>query len=194
MKKIVSLILIVFMLFSVLTFTAVAETKNLLINGDFETADYSGWAMSGPNSDLDVLEEAAHTGTYGMSVTNRTGRYSTVAQNLTDIYFNNGAGTYRASMWIKLAEPVEDRIKCQLVISYNVAGQGTKWITSRILSLTTEWQEFVIEQNFGFNVYDVESLLLYPQVENGTGEANVDFYFDDASFIKKTAVIAPDPN
>ncbi len=194
MKKIVSLILIVFMLFSVLTFQATAETNDLLINGNFETGDSEGWAMSGPNSNLEVSEDAAHKGSYGMAVTNRTGRYSTVAQNITDIYYNNGPGTYRASMWIKLAEPVDDRIKCQLVISYNVAGQGTKWLTSRILTLTEEWQEFTIEQNFGFSVYDVESLLLYPQVENGTGEANVDFYFDDASFIKKTPVVTPDPN
>ena len=194
MKKLISLSLIVFMLSSVLTFTATAATKDLLINGNFETGDYEGWAMSGPQSTLEVTEDAAHTGNYGVAVANRTGRYSTVAQNITDIYYNNGAGTYKASMWIKLAEPVEDRIKCQLVISYAVGGQGTKWITSRILTLTEEWQEFTIEQNFGFNIYELESLLLYPQVENGTGEENVDFYFDDASFIKKTPVVTPDPN
>lgn len=194
MKKIVSLILIVFMLFSVLTFPATAETNDLLINGNFETGDSEGWAMSGPNSNLEVSEEAAHKGSYGMSVSNRTGRYSTVAQNLADIYYNNGPGTYKASMWIKLAEPVEDRVKCQLVISYAAGGTGTKWITSRILTLTEEWQEFTIEQNFSMDIYSIESMLIYPQVESSSGETNVDFYFDDASFVKTTPVIAPDPN
>ena len=194
MKKLISLILMVFMLFSVLTFSVSAETKNLLINGDFETADFEGWAMSGPNSNLEVTEDAKHTGEYGMLVSERTGRYSTVAQNITDIYFNNGAGTYRASMWIKLAEPVEDRIKCQLVISYASGGQGTKWITSRALTLTEEWQEFTIEQNINIDIYSLESMLIYPQVENGTSQTNVSFCFDDASFTKKTAIVTPDPN
>ena len=161
-----------------------SSTDELLINADFETGDYSGWAMSGPNSDLKVSEDAAHSGTYGMSVSNRTGRYSTVAQNLADIYYNNGPGTYKASMWIKLAEPAEDGVKCQLVISYAAGGTGTKWITSRILTLTEEWQEFTIEQNFSMDIYSVESMLIYPQVENGTGEENVDFYMDDAPLLK----------
>lgn len=194
MKKIISFCLIVFMLFSVLTITASAQTDELLINADFETGDHSGWTMSGPNSDLEVSQDAAHGGTYGMSVSNRTGRYSTVAQNLNDIYYNNGPGTYKASMWIKLAESVEDKVKCQLVISYAAGGTGTKWITSRILTLTEEWQEFTIEQNFSMDVYSVDSMLIYPQVESSSGETNVDFYFDDASFVKTTPVIAPDPN
>ena len=191
MKKLIALCLSMIMLISVLNLTAGAKTDNLLINGDIEIKTLAGWKQSGPNSKIEVSKDAAHNGGYGISVTERTGRYSTVAQDLYETFFNNGAGKYRASVWLRLKDAGK-KAQCQLVISYTAGGQGQKWITSAVTSLTDQWQEYVIEKDLNINIYELETMFIYPQVESG--EENLDFYMDDATFAKISPVTTPDPN
>lgn len=194
MKKFISLCLIVFVIFSACTFTVGAQTGNLLTNGGFENGNTDKWMISGPACKVEVVPEAAHSGKYGVSISERTGKYSTMAQDIYETYYNNGEGKYKASVWIKLTNAVSERIKCQLVISYTEGGKAMRWITSRAQSLTTDWQEFVIETDIKINVYDLESMLIYPQVESASSEKNYDFCFDDMTFVKVSEVIKPDPN
>ena len=194
MKKFISLCLIVFVIFSACTFTVGAQTGNLLNNGGFENGNTDKWMISGPASKVEVVPEAAHSGKYGVSISERTGKYSTMAQDIYETYYNNGEGKYKASVWIKLTNAVSERIKCQLVISYTEGGKAMRWITSRAQSLTTQWQEFVIETDIKINVYELENMLIYPQVESASSENNYDFCFDDMTFVKVSEVIKPDPN
>ncbi len=194
MKKIIAVCMIVFMAFSLVNFSISAKTDNLLLNGDLEGEGITPWQSSGPKSTISQSEEAAHGGKYGIAVTERTGKYSTVAQNLYDIYFNNGAGKWQARAWVRLKDATDIRVTCQLVISYSAGGTGTKWITSKSVTLTDKWQEFVIEQDVNIDIYALEAMYLYPQVVGSDENINLDFYMDDASFIKISEVIKPDPN
>ena len=194
MKKFISFCLAVFVIFSVCTFTVGAQTGNLLTNGGFENGNTDKWALNGPDCKVEATKASAHSGKYGVSISQRTGKYSTIAQDIYEAYYNNGEGKYKASVWVKLTNAVSERVKCQLVISYTEGGKAMRWITSRALSLTTDWQEFVIETDIKINVYELESMLIYPQVESASSEMNYDFCFDDMSFVKVSQVIKPDPN
>lgn len=194
MKKLISICLIIFVIFSLCAVNISAQTDNLLSNADFEKGSIIGWQNYGPTSSVIAKKEAAHSGSYGALISERTGKYSTIAQNIHDIYYNNGAGTYRASMWVRLKDNTDARVKCQLVVTYAASGKAQQWVTSRILMLTNEWQEFTIEKNIDANVYELEYMYLYPQVEGVNTSDNLDFYVDDASFKKVSEVIKPDPN
>lgn len=49
-----------------------------------------------------VDAEYAHSGEYGMLIENRADQYAIHAMNITDIVMENGPGTYKASVWVKL--------------------------------------------------------------------------------------------
>ena len=53
------------MLASVLSSTPPVRAANIVANGDFETGDFTGWTLTGPQTFTAVDTLAPHTGTFG---------------------------------------------------------------------------------------------------------------------------------
>ena len=198
MKKIFALLLSVMVLASclaMLTFSAHALTDELLVNGDFEEGDLSEFFLYGPAAITEVESDYAHSGDYGLLMDERGGQYSTYAQKITATVYENGPGTYRASMWAKLA-PGEDRgAKCLLVVNFRENG-ATKdsYITSASANLTDEWQEFTFEKDINFDLdKGLEHVYIYAQVQgvdaNGAySDEGPSYWLDDLSLKKVSEV------
>ncbi len=193
MKRFLALLIVLIITISIPQFVFCVSNE-FVENKGFEDGTIKGHYLEGPEAKLVVDSAYAKNGRYGVGVLKRQGQYSTIGVNVKDVVYNNGAGQYKASVWLKLKEPTNERVKAQLVINYGLVGEKVKYITSRVQSLTNEWQEFVIETEFKFSVYDLEKMTLYPQVQSTDPEVNLDFCVDDISFKKTSEIIKPDPN
>lgn len=167
-----------------------AVTDELLINGDFEEGEIFPFAKYGPNSDVDVDPEYAHSGEYGASVSNRAGAWACWQQNVKDQIKECGPGTYRASVWVRLPEEESYPANCQLVLNYKQIGErNDSYLTSAKKDLTTGWQEFTIEKELTYDQeIGLDHVYVYVQVV-GTGEEEAPaYYMDDFSLVKVSEV------
>lgn len=167
-----------------------AVTDELLINGDFEEGEIFPFAKYGPNSDVDVDPEYAHSGEYGASVSNRAGAWACWQQNVKDQIKECGPGTYRASVWVRLPEEESYPANCQLVLNYKQIGEkNDSYLTSAKKDLTTSWQEFTIEKELTYDQeIGLDHVYVYVQVV-GTGEEEAPaYYMDDFSLVKASEV------
>ncbi len=181
--------------------TDVTETKRpdaseeLLINGDFEinfiknpqgpegAEDFENlFGTYGPENTLEIGSQFAHRGENGVRLTDRQGKYSTIKYDATDTVIDAGTGSYRASMWLKLANPSQEsapKAKAMLVIKYTTALDGN-YLHTEAAEITSEWKKFVLEFKLDFG--GLTSFWIYPQVESD--KPYVDFCCDDFSLVK----------
>lgn len=170
-------------------------SEELIINGDFETdflqnplgdeddEDFENlFSVYGPANKIEISSEFAHRGENGVRVSNREGKFSTVKYDATDTIIDAGTGSYRASMWLKLASPGQESAsgnKTMLVIKYTTSAGGS-YLHTDAVELTGEWTKFVLE--FKHNFSGLTSFWIYPQVESD--KPYIDFCVDDFSLVK----------
>jgi hypothetical protein len=165
MKKLLSLALMICMLLSLLTLPVSAESDELLLNGGFEEGDESNFVRYGSTCTVEVAEDYAHDGDYGMLITDRTHQYDTYAYPTRSILKEGGPGKYKAGVWVKLSPSSEYGGNAQLVLNFKLEGSDkTTYLTSPITKLTGEWQYFTFEKKASFTNEDtIESSFLYVQ-------------------------------
>ncbi len=158
--------------------------QNLLENPGFEEGDETGFEQYGAASNMEIGEDYARTGEYGMLLSERMGQYATWAQDIKDILTVNGPGEYFGSVWMKLAEDSKTSGKAQLVINVKPNGSTQKYYGSAQKQLTNEWQEFAFKGNIDFDPKKgFEIALIYQQ-----SESMPDVLIDDFTFKKLSAV------
>lgn len=180
MKKVLSLILALTLLLTAFTFTVSAEPEELTVNGNFEEGDETGWKKEG-NSTLEVTDEYAHSGEYGMALLGRSGQYSTVYQDLTDTYIEWGPGKYKGSLWCRL--DTEDSTAQGMLVIRVTTSNGVRYFTTGYKKLTTSWTEFVFNQTIDVDVDTVSAVAVYPQCFNGSNKG-IDIHIDDLTLVK----------
>ena len=187
MKKIISFLLVAIMVLSVFpAFSVFAATEELLTNPGFEEGDETGYVNYG-SCNMEVGEDYAHKGSYGMLLTNRANGYATWAQDISEILILNGPGEYTASVWIKLAEGQEPcTVHLTMIVQSNDAEKATYYTSGR-KTLTNEWQQFTFKGNIDFDpIHGFKTALLYQQSEGGKGSP--DIMLDDFSLKKNSEV------
>jgi len=158
--------------------------KELLINPGFEEGDETGFEQYGAGSNMEVSEDYARTGEYGMLLSDRMGKYATWAQDIKEQLILNGPGEYFGSVWMKLSEDSKTSGKGQLVINVKPNGGAQRYYGSAQKQLTTEWQEFAFKGTIDFDPKKgFEVALIYQQ-----SEAMPDILIDDFTFKKLSAV------
>ena len=99
------------------------DDDNLVVNGDFETGDLSGWEKHQST----VISSVAHNGSYAVNVKGSGGWGGMLNQNVTVV----AGQTYTVSMWLKTnANGVNVQVKDGGTSGSNLA---SKWFTA------TEW-------------------------------------------------------
>lgn len=83
MKKIISFLLMLTLIFSVISINTFAAKEELLLNFGFENGDISNYAPMGTVS-YEVGSDYAHDGSYGLLIKNRNSKYATYYQNITE--------------------------------------------------------------------------------------------------------------
>lgn len=187
MKKIISFFLVAIMVLAVLpAFSAFALTEELLTNPGFEEGDETGYRNYGACA-MEITEEAARKGGYGMSLTERSNGYATWAQDISNILTLNGPGEYTASVWIRLQDGQEPCTVHLTMITQSNTQEKPSYHTSGRKVLTTEWQQFTFKGNIDFDpIVGFKTALLYQQSEGGKGAP--DIYLDDFSLKKNGEV------
>jgi|GEM_PF-694508 len=118
-----------------------AATTNLVVNGDFETGDYTGWTKNGMTPT--VSAEAAHNGGYGVHL------YGTNAWASFNQYIDlEPATTYHISFWYKSASDAAMSVGVEIKTKNDSGSYSNKtvFLTSGGQSLsasksTTTWTQ-----------------------------------------------------
>ena len=181
MKRILSLLLMLTLIFSILSINTFAATnEELLLNGDFESKSIENFKLMGKAS-YEVDRAYAHDGNYGLLIKDRQTQYSTYYQDILPILQENGSGIYRASMWIKLAEEYALDTRCMLVIRFQ-NNNSYDYITSDQITLTTQWQQCTFEGYLELPE-KITSVAIYQQSFHDADNAP-DVCVDSMSFVK----------
>jgi len=196
MKKIISLLLMLTVIFScVSTINVFALSDELLINGDFEEGDEESWVLYGNGAMVEVSEDYAHEGDYGMLISERKEKYSTYNQNICETLITSGPGNYKASCWVKLNEELAGKEKCMGYLVIRITHPSTNkatFYTSKQIALTTDWQKCEITANLTFeNDGKLSEGRIYPQFFVTQADGNTfapDIVVDDFSLKKVDAI------
>ena len=195
MKKLLSTLLVLTTVLALLPAISVfGATENLLTNPGFEDGTHTGFEQYGAASKVEVSKEYAHSGQYGMLLSERSGKYATFAQDIADILVKNGPGEYTASMWAKLPEGETRTMKTHLTINIQSSLSSTSsYFNSGTKTLTHEWQQFVFKGKIEFDAkYGFKVALIYPQ--GFDGDVAPDIIVDDFSLVKTGAPNGIDPS
>ncbi len=191
MRRITAVLLGLCLLLTICPSLAVsALTDELLVNGDFEAGNASGFFAYGPSANTDFGDDYAHTGSYGMRVSARDGIYATYAQDIAHLLRVNGPGEYTASLWARLPAGGDGgSAKMQLVINILQDGIEKQYHTSAQAPLSGEWTEFVFTGTLDFDPEkDFSVALIYPQYCDTASNLAPDFCLDDVSLRKISEV------
>lgn len=162
MKRILSFLLMLTLIFSILSINTFAATnEELIVNGGFETNSIEGFSVMGTAS-YEVGNNYAHDGNYGLLIKNRKTKYSTYSQELLPVLKENGSGIYRATVWVKLASEYSLDAKCTLVMRFQHNRTSYEYFTSNQVTLTTQWQKCTFEGYIDVSD-DITSVLIYQQ-------------------------------
>ncbi len=198
MKKFMAFILVLAMVLAVLPQLAIfAATGELLKNPGFETGDSTAFFRYGPSCTVTVDKKYAHSGNYGMLISERKGQYATYAQDVKDILTLNGPGEYVFSMWAKLPDGVESTAKCFVVLNYQSNAMSSPlYLGSGQKVLTHEWQQFTFKGNITFDAIDgFKTALIYPQFyESGVTDSAPSIIVDDFTLKKNGEPNGIDPS
>lgn len=161
----------------------------LLENPGFETGDITGFRKYGHTSTMQIASQYAHSGQYGLLLSDRTYYGATYAQLVEKILTENGPGTYRASVWVKLKEGVSSKADGQIVIEFQQkSGKKAQAYASESIQLTDTWQELVFEGTLDFDPADgFQYAYLYHRSYDSTFVAP-DVCIDDFSLVKLSEV------
>lgn len=168
------------------TSSTTGQAVELLLNPGMESGT-DGYFSYGACT-LETNKDYAHTGESGMLISGRSGKDSTVAQEIKDILTLNGPGEYQASLWMKLKEEPDTAYTGHLCMNVKSnAAEKNSYFNSGTKTLTTKWQQFVFKGNIEFDpVKGFEVALIYPRTYGG--EIAPDIIIDDLSLVKLSEV------
>lgn len=106
---------------------ATASHANLLLNGGFETGDFTNWTVSGPT--LPSVVSDPHTGSFSTSFTGSGPLLNWIGQSISV----NSGWNYEVSLWVKNNGIGDDRFKV-------ILGGDTLYDASPIDTPLESWQ------------------------------------------------------
>ena len=159
----------------VITTPYAPEGVNMFLDGGFETGDLNVFEARGGSAE--VSEAAAHSGKYGVSVTNRTEDWMGIQTNIKDLVIRNT--NYEAKLWVKINNP--EPVEAEYFIQLELASEGSSTTYPSVIKFTassTEWREVKGVFSTADFEYPVTKLLLYI----GSADGNkYDFMADEFS-------------
>ncbi len=186
MKKVFSLVLVLILTLSVFSgLTVFALNEELLQNCGFEMGDTTGYSKS-YNVKGTVAKEYAHTGNYGLLITNRKVPYDNYGYDITQIVKDLNGGFFSISMYMRISDKQQPSANGVLVLCI-LKTDGTKsYSVSGRKALTTKYQQFNIDAIFSENdLKNIEKLSIYPQTPATNDESKIpDICVDDFSLVK----------
>ena len=194
MKKIVSVLVCLCVLFSAMSILGVsAEEKNLVVNPGFEEdlnldKVNSPWdrSLTWTNGDfslckIEATTEEAHSGQKSMKVSDRTQWYASGYQ----IHYNFTKGeTITFSAWVKLAKGAGQRVMGIDIMDKNLKEiiVNAGGVPPHVVAVDYEWRKIEGTYTPSVDLKDaVIGVLYWPQDENDPDQINWsgDFYVDD---------------
>lgn len=142
-----------------LTLSAVAETENMIQNGDFETGNYSGWNVY---QSTVVSADAAKSGNYGIHAAGNGGWGGMANQTISNLVVGK---TYRISLYYKA---LNGGVNIKLCAGTTDAGD----VYAYTYGTAKEWTHFAVE----FEATETEAF--FTLIGSGTGVAE-SMYLDD---------------
>ncbi len=180
MKKLLSIIVILILLLSVNAFSA---SEELLVNSGFENGSTSGFMSYAGTSNMKVSSSYKHSGSYGLLMENRSGKYATCAQNVTDTLNRLGSGFYNISIWVRLKDENQIKPSCYVAIKlvHDDGKNKDEYLSGKGVTLSTSWQQITFSGLIAFDEkIGLSQALIYPQ--GYIGEESPDIMLDDFSF------------
>jgi len=187
-------VLLTLVLFASLFNTVSAETvysDELLVNGGFENGTMDSWSNSGNSAE--VGSAYAYGGSsYGLYIRNRSGIYSTVAQDITSVLKANGQGKYVASYYAKLFDSTASatgRIVIRIQTDEEKANGSYSYYASNEVQLSSStWTKLNYSGIVAISdVNKIDNAKIYPQILNSTTSEAPSFIVDSFSLKKATA-------
>ena len=145
----------------------VTDASNLLLNPGYESGTTS-WTANA--STIASSTTQYHSGTKGLSVTARTQTYGGPVQDVTTGVAANGAGTYHAEAWVKMASGTST---VYVTLKYTVGGVDYYASTSGT-TVGTSWTQISADLPVSYTG-TLQSFIYYIETASGT----TSFYTDD---------------
>ena len=156
------------------------DAVEMLINGDFETGDKTGWTLNG-GTRLD--NKNPHGGRYGVVTTNT----STIYQTMMSQFFNSTIKSdYKVTFWYKY---VGETVAPSFYV-YIKNGEKTKDLKSA--TFTADQPDTWYQATLTFNSGNYETVAVF--LQNKTVDAGGSYYFDDFSVMGPAFVPTPKPS
>lgn len=156
------------------------EGINMFEDGGFESGELGVFAARGCTNT--VTEAAAHSGKYGVSITEREQDWMGIETNIKDLVIGNA--NYKAGVWVKIDNPESVTAEYFLQLETEVQGGSTEYPSIKKFSANSdEWTEVSGVFSTGSLGSPLSKLKLYI----GSADGNTyDIMVDDFSFAYTT--------
>ena len=170
LRKALALLSVVAMLCTLLPLSVAAADKDLLVNGNFETGDATGWKLESGTS---VSTEDVYGGSYAIKTTNTASKYQVMARQTYEV---KAGEDYVFTFWYKYAGSNSSPS------FYAIVKDGAETVNlnddySRVSPSGSAWTQVSYTVNSGD--YDTLTLVLQNRQAGDGGT----YYFDDFSFV-----------
>ena len=170
LRKVIAMLMCLSLLCGLLSMnvTSVAAADNLVVNGDFELGDTSGWDSYG---DTAADPAAARSGNYGANLTGPGNWNSLMTQTIPV----SGGRTYHITVWIKT---VSVGVNIQIKKNNNSGGSfATEWFSN------TDWTALT----WTVTAEDTTKAIFLNFCGGGTGTTET-VYVDDVSVVEASMI------
>ncbi len=189
MKKFITVLMIITLIFSILIIPTYAESDNLLENPTFEYGTNS-WEKYA--SEIEESEESYDDDGCSVLISERTDPHSSIRQDLIKIIKYNGKGEYKVTAFAKL-KGTGSMTMAPVIRSQFASDSSPKYnVGARKELSSTEWTKIELKITFDQEVEDLVRADLYFTQNSSEGKHH-DFYLDYVSFVKIDEIVTPAP-
>ncbi len=189
MKKFITALLIIVLIFTIGIIPAFAQSENLLENPTFEYA-MDNWDKYA--SEVEESEESADDDGCSVLVTERTDPHSSIIQDILAIIKYNGSGKYNVSAYAKVKGTGTIKFAPVVRIQYSADSKPTYCVGARKEITGEAWTKVELSLNITGEVSDLVQAKLYFTEESGSATLK-DLYIDCVSLTKIDAIVTPKP-
>ena len=147
----------------------------------------AGWRAFGSGT-LDVTLDPVRTAPKALKMTGRSDGWHSAALDVHDLLADGG--TYKFSIWVRLAAPVEETIGGHFVMGENLRAGGTNynWLSADVPLSSEEWV-LIESEPYTFDAQAVSTAWLYVEI----GDSTSSYYIDDFMIVGDKPLAAEYP-